>query len=121
MNTQYELVAGSNYTLRLRPESTQLAKVVCKSVRLQEGEYVRVNQNDVIGITIPTLNPIPLIASGANGYSLQSSTHSSQPTTLATSQLTEMSNMALHLYPDIGEYKLQLNVIHIIVNYCDIS
>ena len=113
MNTQYELVTGSNYTLQLQPESTQLiAKVVCKSVHLQEGEYVRVNQNDVIGITIPTLNPIPLIASGASGYSLQSSTHSSQPTTLATSQLTGMSNMALHLYPDIGESKLQLNVIH---------
>ena len=100
--SRYELVAGSNYTFQLLPESSH-AKIVCKNVPLQEGQYIGVNQNDIIGITIPTMNPIPLIASVATGYSLQRSTQTSPPTTLATSELTELSNMALHLYPDIGE------------------
>lgn len=102
-NSQYELVSGSNYILQLQPQSSH-ASIICKSVHLQEGEYVRVIQNDIIGVTIPTQNPIPMIASGASGYSLQRSTHTSLPATILTSQLAQSSNMALHLYPDIGEY-----------------
>ena len=99
---QYELLPGSNYTLSLvQPDSTP-AKIFCKREDLQSQDYVRVQTDDVIGVSLPTLNPLPIVASGATGSSLMMYTALNAPAMLLTSVLSQVSNMALHLYPTIG-------------------
>ena len=100
MLNQYELLPGSDHTLELvQPESTP-ARILCKTEVLQASEYVRVQTGDVIGVNVPTQNPLPLVASGATGYSLLMNGALGSPGTAA---LSETSSMALHLYPTIGE------------------
>ena len=63
---------------------------------------MRVQTGDVIGVILPTLNLLPLMASGASGYSLIQYTGLADRA-LQMADLTEASNLALHLYPTIGK------------------
>ena len=99
---QYELIPGSDHTLQLvNPQSTP-AKIFCKTEVLQPMAYVHVQTGDVIGVSLPTTNPLPLVASEANGYSLKSH-NASNSSILQSISLIDGSNMALHLYPTIGK------------------
>ena len=99
---QYELLSGSNYTLSLVQPASKPAKIFCKTEILQPENYMHVETGDIVGVSLPTSNPLPIVASGATGYSLMSQNALSAPMTLVMSALSQASNMALHLYPTIG-------------------
>ena len=100
---QYELLPGSNYTLSLVQPASTPARIFCKREILQPENYVRVETGDVVGVSLPTSNPLPIVASGATGYSLMTHTALNAPMTILMSVLTPASDMALHLYPTIGK------------------
>ena len=98
---QYELLPGSNHNIKLiRPASTPV-KIFCKTEVLQSQDYVRVQTGDIVGVILPIANPLPLVASGATGYSLMRYTGLADRA-LQMTDLSEVSNLALHLYPMIG-------------------
>jgi hypothetical protein len=103
---QYELLPGNNYTLSLVQPASTPAKIFCKTEVLQPENYVRVQTGDVTGVSLPTSNPLPIVASGATGYTLMTHTALNAPVTLLMSDLSQASSMALHLYPTIGNYAL---------------
>ena len=106
---QYELLPGSDYTLQLvQPVSTP-AKIYCQTAVLQPQDYVRVQSGDVIGVSIPAQNLLPLVASDATGYSLMMNSALNTPATLQSASLSEGIDMALHLYPTIGQQELMIN------------
>ena len=99
---QYELLTGSDYTLSLVQPTSTPANIFCKTEVLQLQDYVRVQTGDIIVASLPALNPLPLVASGATGYSLRK--YSGLATRiLQMIDLSEESNMALHLHPTIGK------------------
>ena len=100
---QYELLTGSDYTLSLVQPTSTPAKIFCKTEVLQLQDYVRVQTGDIVGVSLPTQNPLPLVASNANGYSLMTHNALNAPAVLQATALSEVSNMALHLYPTIGK------------------
>ena len=101
---QYELLPGSDYTLQLvQPVSTP-AKIFCKTEILQPQDYVRVQSGDVIGVSMPAQNALPLVASDATGYSLMMNSALNAPATLQSASLSEGTNMALHLYATVGKH-----------------
>ena len=100
---QYELVPGSDYMVQLvQPPSTP-ARIFCKTEVLQLVDYVRVQTGDVIGVSLPAQNALPLVASGATGYSLKMHIAQNTPPLIQSVTLMDNSSMALHLYPTIGE------------------
>ena len=110
MLNQYELLPGSDHTLKLVQPASTLAKILCKTEVLEASEYVRVQTGDVIGVSLPTANPLPILASGATGYSLMMNGTLNAPATLVLADLDETSSMTLHLYPTIGEHKMKLTI-----------
>ena len=100
---QYKLLPGSNYTLSLVQPASTPARIFCKTEVLQSENYVRVQPGDVAGVSLPTSYPLPIVASGATGYSLMTHTALNAPMTLLTSDLSQALNTALHLYPTIGK------------------
>ena len=100
---QYELISGSSYTLSLVQPANTPAKIFCKTEVLQPQDYVRVETGDIIGVSLPTVNPLPIVASGATGYSLMTHNAVNAPMVIQASTLSQVSNMALHLYPTIGK------------------
>jgi hypothetical protein len=100
--SQYELLSGSNYTLSLVQPASTPAKIFCKTEVLQPENYVRVQTGDIAGVSLPTSNPLPIVASGATGYTLMTHTALNAPVMLLMSDLSQTSSMALHLYPTIG-------------------
>ena len=101
---QYELLPGSNYTLSLVQPASTPAKIFCKRETLQLEEYVRVETGDVIGVSLPMSNPLPIVASGASdGYNLTAHSALNAPVVLEAAALIQAPNMALHLYPTIGK------------------
>ena len=100
--TQYELLQGSDYTLQLVQPASTPAVIFCKTELLQPQDYVRVETGDVIGVSLPQQNPLPIVASGATGYSLKTQSASNTPTAMQRSTLTDASSVALHLYPTTG-------------------
>ena len=101
--SQYELLTESDYTLSLVQPTSTPAKIFCKTEALQLQDYVRVQTGDIIGVSLPALNPLPLVASSTNGHSLMTYNALNAPVVLQATALSEASNMALHLYPTIGE------------------
>ena len=99
---QYDLLPGSNYTLSLVQPASTPAKIFCKTEILQPENYVRVQTDDIVGVSLPTSNPLPIVATDAIGYNLMTQNALNAPMTLLSSALTQASNMALHLYPTIG-------------------
>ena len=98
---QYELVPGSDYTLQLVQPVSTLAKIFCKTEVLQPQDYVRVQAGDVIGVSMPTQNPLPLVASEAVGFNLMKHSEIAAPAALQMSALNDAPNMAMHLFPTI--------------------
>ena len=101
VKNQYELLTGSNYNIQLVQPASMPAKIFCKTEVLQPQNYVRVQSGDVFGVSLPALNPLPLVAFSATGYSLMK-LNGLADKALQVAALSEESNMALHLYPTIG-------------------
>ena len=99
---QYELLEGSNHNIRLIQPASTPAKIFCKTENLQPENYVRVQTGNIIGVILPTQNPLPLVASAATGYSLMRYSGLADRA-LQMTDLSNVSNMALHLYPTIGK------------------
>ena len=109
---QYEFLPGSNFTFSLVQPASTPAKIFCKIEVLQPQDYVQVETGDIIGVSLPTVNPLPIVASDATGYSLMTHNTFNAPMILQSSALNQASNMALHLYPTIGKQIIILLVVH---------
>ena len=102
-NTYY-LTEGSNHFITLQPTET-LPKIFCKEEILDSSEYIYVNVGDIIGVVLPLRNPIPLVSSNS-GSSFSLLKHSEDTITgdLSNSELTTLSQTALHLHTSLGEH-----------------
>ena len=58
----------------------------------------------VTGVSLLAQNALPLVASGAIGYSLKTETAINAPAALRSDTLNTRSSLALHLNLTIGEY-----------------
>ena len=60
----YRLIQGTSRTITLTPIETK-AKIFCKEEALDPVDYVLVSEGDVIGVVLPSTNPIPVVSSNA--------------------------------------------------------
>ena len=100
---QYELLPGSDHTLKLVQSARSKATIFCKTEILDTLAYVLVQTGDVVGVSLPNLNPLPLVASHAIGYSLKISSEVSTMEVLDETELRNDLNKALHLFPTFGK------------------
>ena len=91
----YQLVQGTARMLTLSPVQT-LAKVFCVEEVLDPADYATVSMGDVIGVVLPSTNPIPVISSNT-GSSLMRHPQT-RTTNLLGSEFTTLPDSALHLY-----------------------
>ena len=99
----YNVVQGSTRTMTLQPIQT-LAKIFCIEETLSESDYVQVMQGDVIGVVLPSSNPIPVVGTNAgSNYALQRHSQNSNAINLLNSEFSMQSQAVLHLYASIGE------------------
>lgn len=98
----YVVSPRSIRTITLQTVST-LPKIFCVEEVLDVSEYVLVSQGDIIGVVLPSSNPIPLLSSNSgSGVSLLKHSQDTSAMNLTSSQFTTMSGTALHLYATIG-------------------
>ena len=103
---QYELLPGSDFTLSLEQPKNTPAVIVCQTETLQPQDYVPVQMGDVVGVSLPEQNPLPIVASGSAGFGLQViNMPMNAPAALQVATLNNAPNMALHLFPTVGMYK----------------
>ena len=95
----YRVTAGSSRTLSLVHTAT-LAKIVCMEETLDSADSVFVMESDVIGVVLPSSNPIPVISSDPSSTSsLMTHPQNASATDLQLgSEFTSLSGTALHLY-----------------------
>ena len=106
MLNQYELLPGSDHTLKLVQPASTPAKIFCKTEVLEASEYVRVQTGDVIGVSMPTEKPLPLVASDAPPvFRLMKHVGTEAPPTVQMSALSDAPNMAMHLFPTVGMFQ----------------
>lgn len=103
---QYELVPGSDHTLELTQPPTTPARIFCKTEMLNPMDYASVQTGDVIGVSMPTQNPLPLVASDATGFNLMRDSGVGALADLQMATLNDAPNMAMHLFPTIGKNNL---------------
>ena len=97
---QYNLV-GINRTISVMAE-TSLASVICGREMLVESDYMSINENDFIGVSIPPSDTLPVVASGALGYHLKRF-GDINVISLGSTALQDLPDQALHLHADISE------------------
>ena len=98
----YQLIQGTSRTITLTPIETN-AKIFCKEEALDPVDYVLVCEGDVIGVVLPSTNPIPVVSSNAgSGSSLRRHPQNTSPTDLLGTEFTEMSDTSLHVYAKLG-------------------
>ena len=99
----YRLIQGTSRTITLTPIETK-AKIFCKEEALDPVNYVLVSEGDVIGVVLPSTNPIPVVSSNAgSGFSLRRHPQNTGPTDLMGSEFAEILNSTLHLYVELGK------------------
>lgn len=100
---RYELLPGSDYTLSLEQPKNTPAIIVCQTKALQPQDYVPVQTGDVVGVSLPEQNPLPVVASDTTGFGLQViNMPVAAPASLQAATLNNAPNMALHLFPTVG-------------------
>ena len=82
---------------------TSLASVICGIETLVESDYMSIDDNDFIGVSIPPSDPLPVIATGATGYKLKRVDDGLNAMSLSSAALKELPDQALHLHADISE------------------
>ena len=101
---QYELLTGSDYILSLVQPKNTPAKIVCQTETLQTQDYVPVQMGDVVGVSLPEQNPLPMVASDTTGFGLQVvNVPMMAPAALQAAALNSVPDMALHLFPTLGK------------------
>ena len=100
----YNVLTDTVRIITLQPVTT-LAKIFCVEETLDPAEYVQVSQGDVIGAVLPSSNPVPVIGSntGSTFFSLMKHSHNSVAINLLSSELTTLSETALHLYTTLSK------------------
>ena len=63
-------------------------------------DYVSVNENDCIGVSIPPSDLLPVVASGASDYGLKRFVNENA-VSVESAVLQDLPNQALHLHADI--------------------
>lgn len=103
----YQVIEGSNRTITLNPVATK-AKVFCKEESLESTGYVSVmRDDDIIGVVLPSSNPIPVIGSNAgSGSSLMRHSQSLTAMDLPSSEFAGLTGTTLHLYSNLGKTSL---------------
>ena len=111
----YVVNPNSIKTITLQPVQT-LAKIFCIEESLDERDFILVSQNDVIGVVLPSSNPIPILGSNADpSIQLRRHISSTSPADVISSELTTLSSSVLHLYATIG--RLQVLTVSLFYNY----
>ena len=104
---QYELLPGSDGTLSLSQPKDTPAKVVCQTKDLEPQDYLPVEQGDVVGVTLPEENPLPVVSTDTTGFGLQViNAPMTAPSALQVATLNDAPDMALHLFPSVGMRKM---------------
>ena len=104
---RYELLPGSDFTLSLEQPKSTPAIIVCQTETLQSQDYVPVQMGDVVGVSLPEQNPLPVVASDTSGFGLQViNMPMAAPAALQAATLNNAPDMALHLFPTIGMWNL---------------
>ena len=93
------LVNNSATTISLQRRYT-IASIYCKVVELEPKNYFPIMKGDLVGVTLPSTNAIPLIGSTTDDFILHTNT---QETTTLPLNSFEECQLALHLYVDIGK------------------
>ncbi len=110
----YIVNSNSIKTITLQPVQT-LAKIFCTVESLDERDFILVSQNDVIGVVLPSSNPIPILGSNADP-SIQLGRHisSTSPADVISSELTTLSSSVLHVYATVGKVIIILTQFHLL-------
>ena len=94
------VVNNSATTISLQQGFT-IASIYCKVVELEPEKYFPIMKGDLVGVTLPSTNAIPLIGRTSDYFILvHSNTH--ETATLPLNSFEE-HQLALHLYVDIGK------------------
>ena len=96
--SQYSMVNGSVTLIQLHPVNT-LARIYCTQVLLDPVNYTEIRQGDIVGVTLPSQNPIPMIGT-TSGYTILLFY------LLISSGNFSSVNFAIHLYTDIKISKI---------------
>ena len=108
---QYELLPGSDFTLSLEQPKSTPAIIVCQTETLQVQDYVPVQMDDVVGVSLPEQNPLPIVATDTTGFGLQMiNAPMSAPAALQAANLNNAPNMALHLFPTVGMWSTKKTI-----------
>ena len=100
------VVNNSATIISLQPGYT-IASVYCKVVELEPEKYFPIMRGDLLGVTLPSTNAIPLIGSISDYFILVHSI--TQETAALPLNSFEELQLALHLYVDIGKIILIFN------------
>ena len=93
-------------TITLLPVQTR-AKIFCVVTFLTETDYIILSHGDVIGMVLPSNNPIPIVSSQVSSekYTMKHS-QSDYPLNITQSNLLPITETVLHLYATIGMPKI---------------
>ena len=94
------VVNNSATTISLQQGYT-IATIYCKVVELEPEKYFPIMKGDLVGVTLPLTNAIPLIGS-ISEYFVLVHTNTQETSALPLNSFAEYQ-VALHLYVDIGK------------------
>ena len=100
----YRVIPGSSSTISLTPVMTH-AKIFCIKETLDSANYVAMAEGDVVGVVLPSSNPIPVVSTNADSSQLMKHSQSTSATDLLGSEFTTISDSALHVYANLGMTK----------------
>ena len=110
-SNQYYVVDGSVTLIELQPVNNS-ARIFCTQVLLAPANYTEIRRGDVVGVLLPSSNPIPLIGRDEDNTILRDYIGRSSPSNVSSNQL---QSLAIHLYADIISSK---KIYSIIANTC---
>ena len=96
--SQYSVVNGSVTLIQLHPVNT-LARIYCTQVLLDPVNYTEIRQGDIVGVILPSQNPIPMIGTTSD-YTILRNPFILSPSNISSGNLSSV-NFAIHLYTDI--------------------
>ena len=79
---------------------SSFASVICGTETLLESERVSINESDIIGVGIPTTDPLPILATGASGYNIKMFPDD-KAETVNSADLVDMASFTVHISADI--------------------
>ena len=97
----YRVTAGSSRTISLVHIDT-LARIFCMEETLDSADSLFVMESDVIGVVLPSSNPIPVVSSDLSSNSIVTHPQNASAVDLLNSELTSVSGINLHVFADLG-------------------